>query len=41
MSAHALLGPTDWQSIDGERVRRLKCGKEFVPKGAEKPSRTG
>jgi len=38
---HAILGPADRQSIDGKRVGCAWCGGEFVPKGAEKPMRTG
>jgi len=37
---HATLGPADWQMIDRERKRCLKCGQEFVPK-PEEPIRTG
>jgi len=37
---HAILGPAEWQRIDGERLRCLKCQKEFVPKGPEKPIQT-
>jgi len=38
---HHSITPAERMHIDTEHIRCPKCQKEFVPKGPEKPIRTG
>jgi hypothetical protein len=35
---HAILSPAEYLRLDSERLRRVKCGKDFIPTKERRPA---